>query len=192
MKLAALLVRGVVGPLFVGHGTPTLFGWFGGHGIEGTGGYFESLGLRPGKRQATAAGAAETAGGALLTVGLLTPAAAATIIGTMVTAIRKAHGQNGPWITNGGYEYNLVLIAAMAAIAETGPGPLSVDERAFPRLRGTRLAGLALASGVVGSYLATAGTAAETGAESRTQPGAEAAQATAGNGASQPQPVPAS
>src|SRR3954470_22320446 len=86
MKLGAVLIRGVVGPLFVGHGTQKLFGWFGGHGIEGTGGYFEKLGLRPGRRHAKTAGAAETVGGTMIALGLLTPAAAATIIGTMVTA----------------------------------------------------------------------------------------------------------
>ena len=44
MDLGRLLLRGVVGPLFVGHGTQKLFGWFGGHGIEGTGGLFENHG----------------------------------------------------------------------------------------------------------------------------------------------------
>src|SRR4051812_47548241 len=148
MKLGALLIRGVVGALFFGHGTQKLFGWFGGHGIEGTGGYFETLGLRPGQRHAKAAGVAEAGGGLALLLGMLTPAAAATIIGTMVTAIRKAHAQNGPWVTNGGYEYNLVLIATMVGIAENGPGPLSVDSARFPGLNGTPLAALALGSGV--------------------------------------------
>src|SRR4051812_42993915 len=154
MKLGALLIRAVVGPLFVGHGTQKLFGWFGGHGIEGTGGYFEQLGLRPGRRHARAAGAAETVGGAMIALGLFTPAAAATIIGTMVTAIRKAHAQNGPWVTNGGYEYNLVLIAAMAALADSGAGPLSVDEALFPGLRGSTLAALALGAGTARSFIA--------------------------------------
>ena len=72
MDLGRLLLRGVVGPLFVGHGTQKLFGWFGGHGVEGTGGFFENLGLRPGKRHATAAGWAEAGGGALLTLGAFT------------------------------------------------------------------------------------------------------------------------
>src|SRR4051812_50134612 len=63
MKLGASAIRAVVGPLFVGHGTQKLFGWFGGHGVEGTGGFFESLGLKPGKRNAVAAGVAEAGGG---------------------------------------------------------------------------------------------------------------------------------
>src|SRR5918912_2057008 len=127
MDLGRAITRFVVGPLFVGHGTQKLFGWFEGHGVDGTAGFFESLGLRPGKRHATAAGVAETAGGALLTLGALTPLAQAMITGTMVTAIRKVHLKNGPWSTNGGYEYNLALIAAVTALADSGPGPLSVD-----------------------------------------------------------------
>src|SRR3982751_3976405 len=97
MRLASAVLRGVIGGLFVGHGTQKLFGWFEGHGIEGTAGFFESLGLRPGKRHAAAAGFSETAGGALLTLGALTPLASALITGTMITAIRKVHLKNGPW-----------------------------------------------------------------------------------------------
>ena len=153
MKLSKLAIRGVIGPLFVGHGTQKLFGWFGGHGLDGTGGFFESLGLKPGKRHAAAAGVAEALGGALLTAGALTPLAATMISGTMVTAIRKAHLKNGIWTTSGGYEYNLVLLAAMFAITEGGPGPLSVDEQRFPRLKGTGLAVAQLAAAAAGSYL---------------------------------------
>jgi putative oxidoreductase len=155
MQLGRLFLRGVIGPLFVGHGTQKLFGWFDGHGPDATGGFFESLGLRPGKRHATAAGWAETAGGALLTLGALTPLAATLISSTMVTAIRKVHAQNGPWVTGNGYEYNLTLIAAMAAITETGPGRPSLDEALFPRFKGTTLALATLAAAVAGSYLVT-------------------------------------
>jgi putative oxidoreductase len=156
MNLGKLAVRGVVGPLFVGHGTQKLFGWFGGHGLEGTAGFFESgIGLRPGKRHATAAGLSEAVGGALLTAGALTPVAASMIIGSMTTAVRKVHAPKGPWVTEGGYEYNAVLIAAMVAIAESGPGKPSVDAAVFPKLKGTAWALLALGAGVAGSYLAT-------------------------------------
>jgi putative oxidoreductase len=155
MDLARLALRGVVGSLMVGHGTQKLFGWFGGHGRDATGNAFESMGLRPGKRHATAAGVAETAGGALLALGALTPVAAAAITGVMITAIRKVHAPNGPWATNGGYEYNLALIGLSAALAETGPGRPSVDAARFPNLRGPAYALLALAAGAAGSYLAT-------------------------------------
>ena len=156
MKLGRLAVRGVIGPLFIGHGTQKLFGWFGGHGLERTAGFFEQgVGLRPGKRHATAAGLSEALGGALLTLGAATPIAAGMIIGTMTTAIRKVHASKGPWVTEGGFEYNAVLIAAVFALAESGPGTPSVDAALFPRMRGTGWALLALGAGVAGSYLAT-------------------------------------
>jgi putative oxidoreductase len=118
MALGNLILRTIIGGLFVGHGTQKLFGWFGGHGPDGTGQFFESLGLRPGKRNAVAAGAAEAGGGALLAAGIATPAAAAALSGTMFTAIRHAHAGKGPWVTEGGYEYPLVLLAAVFAITE--------------------------------------------------------------------------
>lgn len=155
MQVGSLLVRSLVGPLFIGHGAQKLFGSFGGHGLDGTAGFFESVGLRPGRRHATAAGVTETAAGALLVLGLGTPLAAAMVTGTMTTAIRKVHASAGPWVTNGGWEYNAVLIAAVAALAEAGPGPLSVDARRFPDLRGPALALAAMSAGVAGSYLGT-------------------------------------
>jgi putative oxidoreductase len=151
--IGTLAIRGVAGPLFVGHGTQKLFGWFGGHGLEGTGGFFESIGLRPGKQHAAAAGAAEAVGGALLFLGAATPLAAAMITGSMATAIRKVHAPNGPWVTENGWEYNALIIASMAAIVEHGPGPLSVDARLFPNWKGPAWAAAAVGAGVAGSYL---------------------------------------
>jgi putative oxidoreductase len=156
LSIGQLALRGAIGPLFIGHGGQKLFGWFGGHGLEGTAGFFEgALGLKPGKRHATAAGWSELAGGALLTAGALTPLASAALTGTMVTAIRKVHVKNGPWVTDSGYEYNLVLIAAATALADVGPGSPSVDAKLFPRFKGAGVALLSLAAGVAGSYLAT-------------------------------------
>ena len=157
MDLGRTALRLVIGPLFVGHGTQKLFGWFGGHGLDGTAGVFEGkLGLKPGKRHAAAAGASEAIGGALLTLGALTPVAAGLITGTMITAIRKVHAPKGPWVTEGGYEYNLTLIAAVAALTEMGPGRPSVDARAFPRLKGSGLALAQFGAAAVASTLLTA------------------------------------
>src|SRR4051794_13801374 len=136
MDLGRTALRFVIGPLFVGHGTQKLFGWFGGPGLDGPGGFFESLGLKPGRRHATAAGVSEALGGALLTLGALTPVAAGLVTGTMITAIRKAHADKGPWVTNGGYEYNLTLIAAMLALTEAGPRPPAGDEAGVAGLEG--------------------------------------------------------
>ena len=156
MDLGRTALRFVIGPLFVGHGTQKLFGWFGGHGPDGTGAFFEQLGLKPGKRHATGAGAAEAVGGALLTLGALTPVAAGLITGTMITAIRKVHLAKGPWSTNGGYEYNLTLIAAMLALTEAGPGRPSVDAAVFPWLKGNGFALAEFAASAAGAALLTA------------------------------------
>lgn len=122
MKLFRFALRLLIGGLFIGHGTQKLFGWFGGHGPEGTGGFFESLGLKPGKRNAIAAGAAEAGGGALLATGVALPLAGAALTGTMTTAIRHVHAAKGPWSTDGGWEYNAVLIGATLAILEEDCG----------------------------------------------------------------------
>src|SRR3954451_24884893 len=103
MKIGRFILRLVVGGYFVGHGTQKLFGWFGGHGLEGTGQFFESLGLRPGKHNAIAAGAAEAGGGALLAAGVATTIAGASLHGVMTSAIKHVHAEKGPWSTEGGW-----------------------------------------------------------------------------------------
>jgi putative oxidoreductase len=153
MKLLILIARLLVGGLFIGHGTQKLFGWFGGYGPDGTGGYMESLGLRPGRQHAVRAGAAETAGGTLLALGLATPAAAATITGVMSTAIRTVHQPNGPWVTDNGWEHTATVIAAVLAITEAGPGPISLDAALDIERKGTGWALAALIAGVGGSAL---------------------------------------
>jgi putative oxidoreductase len=151
MKIARFAVRTIVGGLFVGHGTQKLFGWFGGPGLDGAAAGFDSMGMRPGRRNAIAAGASESLGGAALALGLAMPVAGAALIGTMVTAIRTVHLKNGPWNSNGGYEYNLVLIAAVAALVETGPGCLSIDSLRGSKQRGAFWALAALAAGAAAS-----------------------------------------
>jgi putative oxidoreductase len=148
MDVALLILRLVVGGLFVGHGTQKLFGWFGGHGIEPTAQMFEGLGMRPGRRNAIAAGVAEAAGGAGLALGLATPLAAGAVTSVMLTAINRVHLKNGPWVTNGGYEYNAVLIAAALALTEVGPGELSLDHALGQERSG---AGWTLAAAAIGA-----------------------------------------
>jgi putative oxidoreductase len=124
--LGLLLLRVVLGALLVGHGTQKLFGWFGGFGLEGIGGWLHSLGFRPGRPMAVVAGAVEAVGGVLLVAGLLTPIAAAAVVGQMVVAAMTHRGK-GVWATSGGYELALVDGVAAAALALAGPGALSLD-----------------------------------------------------------------
>lgn len=127
MDLGLGLIHVVVGLLVAAHGTQKLFGWFGGGGLDGTGSFMESLGLRPGRTMAAAAGSSELAGGALLALGLLTPVAAALVAATMIVASRTAHAGRGPWVSGGGWEYVLVLATVALGLAFNGAGAWSVD-----------------------------------------------------------------
>ena len=141
------MLRATIGGYFVGHGLKKLTAKFGGDGPEETGKFFESVGLKPGKESALVAGAAETGGGLLLMLGFLTPVATTALTGVMTNAIRHVHAKNGPWITDGGFEHPAVVIAALAALAESGPGPLSLDAKFGLELKGRVAMALALAAG---------------------------------------------
>ncbi|BCB02836.1 DoxX family protein [Bacillus sp. KH172YL63] len=129
--LGLLIIRLVVGLTFAAHGTQKLFGWFGGHGLEGTGGFFDSVGIKPGKTMALMAGISEVLGGLLFAAGLLTPFAALVIICTMIVAILKVHGPNGYWVTQNGAEYNVMLIVVTLGVALIGAGTFSLDALLF-------------------------------------------------------------
>jgi putative oxidoreductase len=150
MDLALLVLRLVVGLLFVGHGAQKLFGVLGGGGLEGTAGMFDNIGLRPGWLHARAAGTAEFLGGALLALGLFTPFAAAVLIAVMTTAVITVHAPNGIWNTNQGYEFNLVLVAAVFTLAGVGAGNWSLDSAFGFDLHSTVWAVGALVVGVLG------------------------------------------
>jgi len=122
MDLGLLIIRLVIGLLFVGHGAQKLFGWFGGYGLKGTGGWLDSIGVKPGVAMALVAGLGELVGGLLFATGVGFWAGAVLIAITMLVAIVKVHGQNGLWVTQNGYEYNLTLIAVAIGLALVGPG----------------------------------------------------------------------
>jgi putative oxidoreductase len=154
MNLALLVLHVVVGVLFFAHGAQKLFGWFGGYGIGGTAGFFDQIGLRPGRMHAWAAALAETVGGILLALGLFTPIGAALVIAVMTAAVITVHWEKGPFNTEGGYEFNLTLIAALAALVDGGPGSPSVDRALGIDETGPAWALAAIAGGAAGSTLA--------------------------------------
>jgi putative oxidoreductase len=121
-----LFLRAVVGLNLAAHGSQKLFGWFGGPGPQGTAGFFGKLGFRPPLAMAIVAGLSETAGVAFA-LGFLTPFAALAMASVMVVAIASVHWKNGFWVTNGGYEYNLVLWTVAVAVSASGPGRFSID-----------------------------------------------------------------
>jgi putative oxidoreductase len=152
--LGRLLLRAALAATFVVHGTQKVFGWFGGGGLDGTGEFFESLGLRPGRRHALAAGATETGAGLLMAGGLATPVAATGISAVMITALRTVIWRDG--VKPGTGEFEVLLAAAALSLADSGPGPCSLDARLGQRRSGARWALAALAAGATGSALAVA------------------------------------
>jgi putative oxidoreductase len=167
MGLFRFLARVTIGLLFAGHGTQKLFGWFGGGGLSGTAAFFESLGLRPARRNALAAGVSETAGGLMFAAGTATPVAAAALSASMISAIKTVHWERGIWNTKGGYEYNLVLLAAVFGLTENGPGSWSIDAARGRSRWGTAWAFAALVAGAAGSAATLAAAQHETEAEEK-------------------------
>ena len=125
--LALLVLRLVTGGLLAGHGSQKLFASFGGRGLEGTGGWLESLGLRPGRNWAMAAGGAEFTGGALTALGLLNPIGPILMFGPMAAATRLVHWDKPVWVTEGGAELPLTNLAVGTALLLSGPGAISLD-----------------------------------------------------------------
>jgi putative oxidoreductase len=128
MDAGLVLIRLVIGLMMAAHGAQKLFGWFGGYGLAGTGGFFESLGFHPGRFFATVAALGEFGGGLLVTLGLLGPVGPALVVAVMVVAAISVHWQNGLFATSNGIELPLLYAAGAAGLALTGPGGYSLDE----------------------------------------------------------------
>jgi putative oxidoreductase len=170
MELGLLVLRVVIGALFIGHGTQKLFGLFGGHGVTGTAGFFDSIGLRPARLHAVAAGVAETTGGLLLVLGLLTPLAALLLTAVMTAAIVTVHLRNGLWATENGIEYPLVLVAAAFAVAAVGAGDWSLDNALGLDVAGAGWALGAFGIGVLGGIGAALSSRLQGAGRSHAQP----------------------
>ncbi|MFV0259351.1 MAG: DoxX family protein [Acidimicrobiales bacterium] len=119
-----LVFRVFIGLTFAYHGWAKRFS---GGGIAGTAGWFDSIGMRPGSLHANLAWSMEMLTGIGLAVGLLTPFAAAGMIGIMVVAGWAVHRRNGFGIVKDGWEYTAVIAVAAAAVAGLGPGDWSLD-----------------------------------------------------------------
>ena len=131
---APTIVRVVQGSLMAGHGAQKLFGSFGGPGLEGTSGFMEMLGMRPGRPWAYLAGISEFGGGVLTALGLFNPLGPLGVIASMSMATRKAHWGKPIWVTEGGAELPVLNIAISTALMVREPDAFSLD-----RLLGIRL-----------------------------------------------------
>jgi putative oxidoreductase len=133
-ETAPLIVRLAQGTLMAGHGAQKLFGSFGGPGLEGTSGFMEMLGLKPGRPWATLAGLSEFGGGVLTALGLLNPLGPLGVIGAMAMATTKAHWGKPIWVTEGGAELPVLNLAISTALMIREPDKYSLD-----RVLGIRL-----------------------------------------------------
>lgn len=170
-SLALLVLRLIVGGLMAGHGSQKLFGWFGGYGIKGTGGFMESLGLKPGEQWARLAAASEFGGGVLTALGLLSPVGPITLLAPMAMATGTAHKGKPIWVTSGGAELPVTNMAVASALAIAGPGNLSVDKLLGIRLHWSLvlMAAAGTAAGVAIGLNASRSSAPQTGEQIETQ-----------------------
>lgn len=127
MGIGKLLLRVMIGGVFVAHGMQKLTGAFGGSGLEGTEKSMVAQRMYPPKRNALAVALLETLSGVGFILGAGMPAATLGATAVMATAVQKVHRKNGFFAAKGGYEFNATLVAAAAAMTIDGPGPLSVD-----------------------------------------------------------------
>ena len=125
--ITSVPLRVGAGVIFMAHGAQKLFGWFSGYGLEGTGGWMESIGLAPGYLMALMAGGAEFFGGLFLVFGLLVRPSAVVLALTMLVAIFAVHFENGLFMANNGYEFGLSLLVISIALAIRGAGSFSLD-----------------------------------------------------------------
>jgi putative oxidoreductase len=128
VSLGLLVLRVVVGLTVAAHGAQKLFGWWGGPGIAGWTQSVTRLRIRPAAPWAWIAALSEFGGGLLFALGLLSPLGSLGIAGAMLVAIATVHWANGFWNGKRGYEFNLTLLAAVAALALTGPGTYALDQ----------------------------------------------------------------
>jgi putative oxidoreductase len=116
----------VFGPLIFTHGYRKIFR---GAKLAGTAGWFDSIGMKPGRLNALAAASTELCVGALLVFVLVTPLACAGLLALMLVAIVTVHRKNSFMITNrgGGIEYCLGLSVRALALGTFGAGRYSLD-----------------------------------------------------------------
>lgn len=122
--LGLLALRLMASSILIFHGSQKLFGLFGGHGIEGTAGYMESIGIPFPTLSTVLAGGAELLGGVAFLTGVFARTLSAPVAFAMVVGAFTAH--SGFDVTKGGMEYPLLVATVAVAIGLTGPGRFSL------------------------------------------------------------------
>jgi putative oxidoreductase len=123
------VLRVVVGLVVAMHGFLKL-GLVGkGGSVAGVGGWFDSLGLKPGILWALVAVGAEAGGGVLMALGLGGPIGPGLVFADLLVVTIVAHWPQGFWVSGGraGWEFPLPLSAAGFAVPLVGSGAWSLD-----------------------------------------------------------------
>jgi putative oxidoreductase len=145
-----LIARLFVGLAIAAHGAQKAFGWFGGYGLKGTAGFFETLGYKPGVLFAALGSYGEIVGGLLTALGLFGPIGPALIVLVMIVAVGTIHLPNGFFAAKNGFELNSFYVAAALALSFGGPGDYSLDRvLGFSAYFNTQVDTTAIASAVV-------------------------------------------
>lgn len=149
--LGLLAARLAVGLGVAAHGAQKAYGWFGGPGPEGTAGFMEGLGFKPGSRFAQLASYNEIVGGTLTALGFGGPLGPAIIIAQLIVANATVHLEHGFFVTEGGVELGVAYAAGALALASAGYGGLSLDRALglHTKLRHPILKTLAIAGGII-------------------------------------------
>jgi putative oxidoreductase len=131
--MASLILRIMLGVVFLPHGAQKVLGWFGGHGFSGTMGYFtDTMGIPA--VFAFLAIMAESLGAVALILGFLTRIAAFGIGTVMTVAVLMVHLPYGffmNWFGNQqgeGFEFHILAIAIALALIVKGGGKWSIDK----------------------------------------------------------------
>ena len=128
--ISSLILRVTLGVIFIGHGWGKLFAEGNPAGFAG---WLASMGIEPSYIMAVCAGLAETVGGLMLILGLLTRLSSASLIIVMLVAIGFVHLDSGMF-GQGGYEFQLLLLVGVISILLQGAGKYSLDEVIHKRL----------------------------------------------------------
>ena len=170
VAIGLLVLRLVIGLILAAHGAQKLFGWWGGPGMTKWTAGMTRMRIRPAVPWAWTSALAEFFGGLGLAAGLLIPLPNLAILGAMLVAIALVHWPKGFWNTKGGFEFNLSILAAIAAVAFAGPGAYSLDAALGIHLPQplTLIAGTVLT--VAGVVVALATRTPQPEPENRTQP----------------------
>lgn len=147
-----LLLRFAVGGTFFAHGMQKVFGFWGGPGIGGFAQYLGSLGFREPTTLSWVTGITELVAGGFVVLGVLTPLAAAGLVGIMINVVLLRAGA-GFFAASGGVELEVVLGLAAAAIVLTGPGHIALDNGRTWHRRPAPWGVLALIIGVAAAVL---------------------------------------